>query len=445
MTKVAVLGAGMVAKPAVDYFIDRCGYGVIVTSLNMSEAQRLVRDRPSGKAMAWSIDQRHRLEEIVGAVDLVLSLIPPSMHLPVAESCLKHRTAMVTTSYISPEIAALDNACRQRDMLILNEVGEDPGLDNMNTKRMIDRIHAEGGKVTTVNSYGAGLPLMEFNTNPMGYKFSWSPKGMILAAQTQAVILESGNVVKVPAANLFDAPRIVELKDLGAFEAYPNRDCRAYLGDFDLSEDVSLYRGILRYPGWSETMRGLAALGMLDTSTAMEFNGKTFAEFTASSIGACSKEDILCETARFLKVNNHSELITKLDWLGFFSHRGIELHSGTKADLLVDMMVRKMSYQPFEADMVVIHCEVTGQFSEHTEIRISSLVKEGEPGGDTAMSQVVALPAAIASKLILEGRIQLAGIARPTDKSIYAPVIDEMCELGYRFTDRAIDVRRPNF
>jgi saccharopine dehydrogenase-like NADP-dependent oxidoreductase len=439
MTKVAVLGAGMVAKPAVDYLIDRCGYEVIVTSLNISEAQRLVRDRPSGTAMEWSIDQRLRLEEIVRSVDLVLSLIPPNLHLPVAKSCLKHQTTMVTTSYISPEIAALDNACRQHDTLILNEVGEDPGLDNMVTKKMIDRIHAEGGKVTAVNSYGAGLPPMEFNTNPMGYKFSWSPKGMLLAAQTPAVILDKGEVVKIPATELFDAPRHIELKGLGTFEAYPNRDCRDYLTDFGLSDDVSLFRGILRYPSWSETMRGLAALGMLDTSNANEYSGKSFAEFTASSIGARSTENIRGKTARFLEVDNHSELIAKLNWLGFFSHRGIELRSGTKADLLVEMMVRKMSYTPFEADMVVIHSEVTGQFSEHTEKRVSTLVKTGEPGRDTAMSQAVAFPAAIASKLILEGRIQLTGVARPTHKSIYSPVLDEMSELGYHFSARTID------
>jgi saccharopine dehydrogenase-like NADP-dependent oxidoreductase len=438
MKKVAVLGAGFVTKPAVDYFMDRCGYQVIVTSLNKSEAEKLLRGRPSGKAVALSIDQFDRLDQLVSQVDLVMSMIPPSMHIPVAEACLKHRKNMVTTSYISPEMEALDALCRKRDILILNEIGEDPGLDNMGAKRLIDQVIADGGKVTGVVSYGAGLPSFEHNNNPMGYKFSWSPKGIVLAAQAPAAYLESGKLVKVAAGNLFDHHWLVDLEGIGTFETYPNRDCTKYLKSFQLTNDVSFFRGILRFIGWCNTMKSFADLQLLDTTDEKEFSGTTYSAFTAQLIGEDGPDDILRKTARFLKVKDNSDIIKKLNWLGFFSNRKIEMLKGTNADILVDMMIRKMSYAPLEKDMVIVHNEIVAEFPKGEEKRVSTLLVKGEPGGDSAMSRAVSLPAAIASKMILEGKINTKGVQRPTLKAIYQSVLKEMDDLGYRFITKTI-------
>lgn len=442
MKRVAVLGAGFVTKPAVDYFIDRCGYEVFVTSLKKSEAEKIIGGRPSGKALALSIDQLDLLDQLVSNVDLVMSMIPPSMHIPVAQACLKHRKNMVTTSYISSEMEVLDEFCQERGILILNEIGEDPGLDNMGSKRLIDQVRASGGKVTSVLSYGAGLPAFEHNNNPMGYKFSWSPKGVILAAQASAAYLNRGKVVNVPASNLFDNHWIVELEGVGSFETYPNRDCTKYLKSFELTNDVSFFRGILRYIGWCNTMKGLSELQLLDTTDEKDFAGTTYAEFTAKLIGADNSENILQKTARFFNVRDNSNLINKLKWLGFFNDQRINIVKGTNADILVDMMTRKMSYAPLEKDMVIIHNEIIAEFSTYEEKRVSTLLVKGEPGGDSAMSKAVSLPAAIASKLILEGKIRVKGVQRPTPRTIYQPVLDEMSGFGYRFKDKIIKTDR---
>ena len=414
MKKIAILGAGFVSKPAIDYFLDQCGYEVIVTSLKKSEAEKLIANRPAGRAVAWTIDQLDLLDSIVQEVDLVMSMIPPSMHIPVAQACLKHRKNMVTTSYISPEMDKLHEDCLKSNILILNEIGEDPGLDNMAAKQMIDQVKAEGGTVSSLTSYGAGLPAFEHNNNPFGYKFSWSPKGVLLAAQAPAAYLVNGNKVSVPSGTLFDHHRLVDIDGVGTFETYPNRDCTEYLKSFGLDEPVSLFRGILRFTGWSNTMKALADLGLLDNDGVKNFAGQSYAQLIASRIQSNSSDDIVLQTADFLGVKRNSDIINKMQWLGLFSNKNITLSKGSYIDVLVDIMIKKLSYTPSEKDMVIVHAEIIAVFANHLEKRIATLLVKGEPGKDSAMSRAVSLPAAIASQLILEDKICVKGVQRPT-------------------------------
>ena len=438
MKKIAVLGAGFVSKPAVDYFIDNCGYEVIVTSLKKSEADRLVGGRSAGTAVSWTIDQLDLLDSLVSEVDLVLSMIPPTLHIPVAQSCLKHRKNMVTTSYISPQMEALAGECQNRNILILNEIGEDPGLDNMGAKQIVDLVKAQGGKVTSITSYGAGLPSFEHNNNPFGYKFSWSPKGVILAAQAPAAYLKNGEKVEVAGENLFDHHWLVDLDGVGVFETYPNRDCTEYLESFGLDGDVSLFRGILRFTGWCNTMRVFSDLQLFDITQERNYEGKTYAEFMAFLIGEGGSGNILHKTADFLKIRDNADLIKKMKWLGLFENKKINIAKGTNADVLVDLMMEKMSYTASEKDMVVVHAEILAEFASHGERRTSTMCVKGESGGDSAMSKAVSLPAAIASKLILEGKIQAKGVHRPTLSEIYQPVLKEMSDLGYSFVHKTV-------
>jgi saccharopine dehydrogenase-like NADP-dependent oxidoreductase len=435
MKRVAVLGAGFVTKPAVDYLLDKCGYRVFVTSLMQSEAETLIDGRPAGRAIALSVEQTELLDPLVEKVDLVLSMIPPSKHLPVAHACIRHAKNMVTTSYVSDEMEVLDKTCRKKGIVILNEIGEDPGLDNMSVKGTIDQVREAGGEVSGVLSYGAGLPAFEHNNNPMGYKFSWRPKGVILAAQTPASYIEKGKVVNVPGKNLFDHCRLVDLAGVGSFEAYPNRDCRKYVECFQLNNKASFFRGILRNIGWCVTMKGLADLKLLDDTGENDFANTTYAGFTAMLIGEDDTDRIVEKTARFLKVDERSDLIKKLKWLGLFDEREVNMVSGSNADILVEMMTRRMSYAPMERDMVILHNEITAKFPQKKEKRMSTLLVRGEPGGESAMSRAVSLPAAIASRLILEGKIEERGVLRPTAKGIYQPVLEEMENFGFCFTD----------
>jgi saccharopine dehydrogenase (NADP+, L-glutamate forming) len=316
----------------------------------------------------------------------------------------------VTTSYVSPEMEALHQEAKARNILILNEIGEDPGLDNMCSKKMIDKIQNQGGKITHLTSHGAGLPSFEDNNNPFSYKFSWSPMGVILAALTPAAYLEKGEKIDVPANKLFHHHKAIELDGIGDFETYPNRDCSGYIKHFGLDGDVSLYRGILRFPGWCETMNALKALNLLENTEKKEFRNKSYRQFTASLMGENSSEDVLVKAYDFLKIDKESKTMEKIKFLGLFEDTQIPVSSGTNADVLVDLMLKKMSYGPEEKDMVIIVNEIIAKFLDHSEKRVGVMFLKRIPGGDSAMSRAVSLPAAIASKLILDKKIKTKGV-----------------------------------
>lgn len=436
MKKVAVLGAGMVTKPMIDYFLDQCRYGVIIATRTKDKANGMIHGRPHGHAIHWEIQDEDVLDRLVQDVDLVVSMIPPTLHIPVARACLRHGKSLVTTSYVSPDMAALHDEAEQRGVLLLNEIGEDPGLDHMGAKQIIDEVHAEGGRVVSLMSYGAGLPSFEFNRNPFGYKFSWSPKGVLLAARSPAAYLRAGERVDVAGDEIFDRHWLVDLDGVGTFETYPNRDSTRYVEPFGLRDDVTLFRGILRFTGWCNTLRAFLHMGWLDDSEPREFGGATYAEFTAELLGVPGADNLESEVARVLGRDVKDDLIKRMKWLGMFAKRRIPLAHGTRADLLVQLMLTRMSYEPGERDMVVVHDEVVAEIDGHRERRSSSLVMNGTPFGDTAMSRAVSLPAAIAARLILEGTIDAVGVQIPTLPGIYRPVLDELAVQEIAFTHR---------
>jgi len=441
MKKVAILGAGLVSKPLADYLIDECQYQVIMATRTVSKAEKIINGRSLGTVVAWTTDQHDVLDQIVSEVDLVVSMIPPTMHIPVANACLRHRKNMVTTSYISPQMAVLDEDAKHAGIIILNEIGEDPGLDHMAAKQMIDQIKAEGGKVTQLTSYGAGLPAFEWNRNPFGYKFSWSPRGVLMAVQTPAAYLKDGRKIEVPAKDLFDHHWLVNVQGIGTFETYPNRDSTRYVDYFELDSDVSLYRGLLRFIGWCSSMRSLIKLNMLDDTEQKAFKNMTYAQFIASLIGSPSAKNIRGAVAQFLQLEQKSDEMERLGWLGLFEDDPIPIENGANVDILVDLMLKKMSYNPGERDMIIVHDEVTAEFPDHKEIRSSSLRLEGIPHGDSAMSRAVSLPAAVATKLILEGQIEAKGVHMPTLPEIYRPVLQELEDFKFIFSHNNLIIK----
>ncbi len=441
LKKVAILGAGLVTKPLADYLMDRCGYRVIMATRTAAKAEAIIAGRSLGKAVAWTVDQLDTLDELVNEVDLVVSMIPPSMHIPIANACLRAGRHLVTTSYISPEMQSLDSEARAKGVLLLNEIGEDPGIDHMGAKQLIDQVTAEGGKVTALTSYGAGLPSFQHNRNPMGYKFSWSPKGVMLAAQTSAAYLKEGKTVEVTADQLFDHHWLVDIEGLGTFETYPNRDSLRYLQHFGLAESASLYRGLLRFVGWCNTMKSLIALNLLEGNEVKDFSGKTYREFTASLIG--KPNGTFEDVADNLGLECNSDVMQRLKWLGLFDEIPITITRGANVDVLVDLMLQKMSYGPGETDMIIVHDEVVAEFKDRKEKRLSTLCVEGIPDGDSAMSRAVSLPAAIATRLILEGKINLSGVHMPTLPDFYKPVLSELETIGFTFQHRT-EVQAPS-
>ncbi len=433
MTNVLILGAGHVTKPLVDYFIERCGCGVTMAARTVSKAERIIADRPLGKAVSWASDQEEELARLVSEHDIVVNMIPKAHHPMVTRACLKHGRHMVTTSYETPPVKAFDAEAREKGILILNELGEDPGIDHFGTQMLLDGIRADGGRVISLHSYGSGLPSFKYNNNPMGYKFSWEPKGVFLAAQVPALYFKEGKPIAIPGDKLFDNHWIVDVEGLGTFETYANKDCTRYIKHFGLDDNVTFYRGLLRFSGYCNNMRCFIALGLLNDKDQHNFAGQTYRQFAASLVD-CQPANVEAATARFLKVDIQADIINRLRWLGFFEDQPVAVDKGSRLDAFVALLMRKMAYAPGETDMTIVHIEIMAEFPDRRERRSATMVVDGSPNGDSAMSRAVALPAAMAARLILDGHIQATGVQMPpTLPKLYKPVLEELAEHGFEF------------
>ena len=434
MKRILVLGTGYVVKPLVDYFIDKCKYKVLVASRDNNHSGLIIAGRTLGKRVLWNaIPPYDELDEMVKSVDLVVSMIPPSMHVIVAKACLKHGINMVTTSYISPEMKALDESAKKAGIIILNEIGEDPGIDHMGAMEMINQVNQEGGKITSFKSYGSGIPSFEHNNNPYGYKFSWSPRGLLTAAQTPAAYIQNGKKIEVSGENLFESSWLVDVEGLGTFETYPNRDSTNYTKDYGLKDISEFYRGLLRHPGYCNSIQSMKDLNLLNDKESHNLQGVTYKQFTASLIGVNESVDIKQAVSDKLNLKVSSDIIKQLHWLGLFSDEQIPFSKGSNADVLLGLMQEKMAYKDHEKDMIIIHNEAIVEFENRMEKRIATMKVEGRPFGHSAMSRAVGLPAAIASRLILEGAIRSKGVLKPITEEIYKPVLAELSENGYKF------------
>jgi len=434
MKSVLVLGTGYVVKPMVDYFIDKCKYQVFVASRDPHHPKPIIADRPLGKRIIWHATPPYdELDKMVKDVDLVVSMIPPYMHPIVAKACIRHHVNMVTTSYISPEMASLKDQAAEAGIIILNEIGEDPGMDHMGAMLMINLAKAEGGKIIDFKSYGAGIPSFEHNNNPFGYKLSWSPRGLLVAGQTPAVYIRDGKKIEISGEELFNHSWLVDVDGLGAFETYPNRDATRYIEDYGLAGIPNFYRGLLRYPGYCNSMQAFKDLNLMDDKDGHTLNGKTYREFTANLIGASGASDIEQAVADKLNLKRTSDIVKQLSWLGLFDDRPIPTWKGTNADVLLGLINEKLSYKEHEKDMIIVHNEALVEFPKRIERRTATMNVTGIPFGYSAMSRAVSLPAAIASRMILEGTINVKGIVKPTLKEIYQPVLNELETYNFKF------------
>ncbi len=437
MRKILVLGAGLVAGPLVRYLLAQEGFRVTVADQVVSKARALVAGAANGVAEQLDVSDETRLDALIASHDLSVSLLPYDYHPLVARLCVEHEKPMVTASYVKEEMRSLDGRARAAGVILLNEIGVDPGLDHMSAMRVIDRIRDAGGELVSFSSYCGGLPAPESNDNPFGYKFSWSPRGMILAGKNPARYLEDGEVVEIPGEELFAYHWPVEISGFGVLEGYPNRDCLPYIETYGIQGVEGMFRGTLRYPGWSATMKRIAELGLLDETERPGLSGLTCAGFLRTLIGESEEPGSLEEeVADSLGVDPDARVISNLRWLGFFDDEPLPQGVKSPLDVLAARMLEKMQYAPGQRDLLVMQHEFLAQYTNRRERITSTLIDYGIPHGDTSMSRTVGLPAAIATTLVLRGRIGLTGVQIPVRKEIYAPVLVELETLGITFHEK---------
>jgi len=435
---ILVLGAGLISKPLVRYLLEQKGFFVTMASRTVSKAETIINGHPNGTAISLNVKDEVALEKLIIDCDLAVSLLPYMYHPKVAELCIKHKEQMVTTSYVSNAMKNLDSKAKEAGIIILNECGLDPGIDHMSAMKIIDKVEKNGGKIISFKSTTGALPSHEANNNPFGYKFSWAPRGVLLASRNDAKWLEDGEEVIVSGEKLFENYYLQDIEGIGTFENYPNRNSVPYKKIYGLNDAKTVYRGTYRMTGWCETIRNIVKLGWLNDKPIKGFNGKTYGDLTRFLINAQKNDNLIKKTAKFLGLEEYSAIIKRLEWLGLFSNKNLPKDKDNPLDFLNVITLEMMALKKDERDMIVMHHEFIAKYPSNKQYITSTLIDYGIPNGDTAIARTVSLPAAIAVKMIIKGQIDITGVQIPVIPDIYMPILNELEEIGIIFRENTI-------
>jgi saccharopine dehydrogenase-like NADP-dependent oxidoreductase len=407
--------------------LDRPDVRVRVASLE--GAEELVAGHENAEAVPLNADDEANLGALIEDADLAVSLLPPPFHPRVARLCIRHRTPMVTTSYVGDEMKALDGEAKKAGVIILNETGVDPGLDHMTALRTIHRVTREGGRIESFRSHCGGLPAPEANDNPLGYKFSWAPRGVLVAALRPARYLLDGEEIPVPDGGLFGHSSPLDLKNDGIYESYPNGNALNYIPIYGLESAHTVYRGTLRYPGHCHAWQALLDLEILD-ETERDVTGLTWSGLMRDLAGVSPDAPARAAVAAHLGLGENNDAIERLAWLGLFDDDPLGVDRSSPLDLLATRMLDRMQFAEGERDLIVMHHEFEVAYETRRERVTMTLTALGERGGDSAMARTVGLPAAVAARMVLEGRVSGAGVRIPVEPDVYEPILAELEGFG---------------
>jgi len=440
MKKIVILGAGLVARPLVRYLLDQPDFEVEVASRTVSKAIRLINNHPHGTAKELNLKDDAALREEISRADLVISMVPYSFHPKVAKYCIDFNKHMVTTSYVSEIMKNLDGEAKRAGILILNEVGLDPGIDHMEAMRIIHEVEEKGGEITSFISYCGGLPAPEANTNPFGYKFSWSPMGVLLAGKNLAQYIKDGQQIFISSEDLFENYNIIQIEGLGDFEGYPNRNSLPYIDLYNIKSTRTMLRGTLRNIGWCPTLKKIVDLGLLDEEKK-EWTGLTYNDFLRRLMNAPLEKDIKKALSNYLNIKEDSDIIKRLEWLGLLSDDALLIDKGSALDILGAKMLEKLQYEKGERDMIILQHTFEASYPDGKKEKITStLIDFGIPDGNSSMARTVGLPAALSTKLILEEKIKKTGVHIPILPEIYVPILQELKDLGIEFKEKKEEI-----
>ncbi|OFX75428.1 MAG: hypothetical protein A2X12_05775 [Bacteroidetes bacterium GWE2_29_8] len=432
--KVLILGAGLVVKPMIEYLKD-LNFQITIASKNSHVISSLLTNYKNGKILEWETSDESTLDNLIKENDIVASLLPYVYHTLVAKYCIKHKKNMITASYVKPEMEALDSQAREAGIVILNELGLDPGIDHMSAMKIIDEEHAKGNEIEEFYSFCGALPAPDSIDNPFNYKFSWSPKGVVMAGNNDAVYLKDEKEMVVETANLFKDPLKINIKTLGTLEVYPNRDSISYIDIYKIPEVKTIMRGTFRYENWCEIIDGFKRLNMIGYDNH-DMSNKSYIDMLYDLNNISRGNDIKTDIIKHLDLNNNNKLIEAMNWLGMFSGKKIERNEASMFDVTSDYMIEKMMLNDSDRDMVVMqHTFVIKKSNNEREVIKSSMIDFGDLKTDTAIARTVALPAAIAINKVLSGEITEKGVQLPVIRSIYIPIMKDLEKLGIRMVE----------
>ncbi|KAI6127193.1 Saccharopine dehydrogenase-domain-containing protein [Pisolithus sp. B1] len=443
--KILLLGSGFVARPCAEYVVRDPTNELTIACRTLSSAAALADGLPNAAAISLDVNSAEALDAQVALHDLVISLIPYTYHAAVIKSAIKGKTHVVTTSYVSPAMRELDEEAKRAGIVVMNEIGLDPGIDHLYAVKTISEVHEKGGKIKQFLSYCGGLPAPECSGNPLGYKFSWSSRGVLLALLNSASYLSEGKQVDIAGSDLMGYAKPYFISPAFAFVAYPNRNSVPFREFYDIPEAETIVRGTLRYQGFPEFIKALVDLGWLD-ATEKEWltENLTWAEVTQRAIGAndASERTLVAHIKTVCKFPDESEstrIISGFRWIGLFSLETVKPRGKNLLDTLCAQLETLMKYETGERDLVMLQHRFVVEWQDGTQqILTSTLEKYGSPGGHSAMAVTVGFPCGIATQLVLDGVINTPGVLAPYTKEICEPIRAVLESEGLGLVERVL-------
>ncbi len=439
--KVLIIGAGRSASSLIKYLSDKStkeNLQIILADIDLEAAQKLAGDLQNIKIEIFDIFEESKRSKLIKDSDLVISMLPARFHMEVAKDCLKYGKHMVTASYISPELKALDDEVKAKGLVWMNEIGLDPGIDHMSAMQVLDRIRDKGGKMLLFESFTGGLVAPESDTNKWNYKFTWNPRNVVVAGQGGvAKFIQEGKYKYIPYQKLFRRSEILKIGEYGNFEAYANRDSLKYREAYGLKNVLTLYRGTIRRIGFSRAWNIFVQLGMTDDSYEMENTEEmSYREFTNSFLPYRPHDTVELKLRNYLHIEQDDILWEKITELELCNpHKKIGLKNATPAQALQKILMDKWMLQPEDKDMIVmLHIFGYELNGEKKQIE-SHMVVIGDDQKYTAMAKTVGLPVAIVSLKILNKEITTPGVQIPIKKEVYEPILEELSKYGILFKE----------
>ncbi|CAG8951969.1 hypothetical protein HYFRA_00000704 [Hymenoscyphus fraxineus] len=441
--KVLMLGAGFVTRPTLDVLSD-AGIEVSVACRTLESAKKLSEGVKNAHPISVDVTDEKALDAAVANHDLVISLIPYTFHATVIKSAIRNKKNVVTTSYVSPTMLELEEECKAAGITVMNEIGLDPGIDHLYAVKTIEEVHKAGGKIKSFLSYCGGLPAPEASDNPLGYKFSWSSRGVLLALRNAAKYYKDGKVEEIEGKELMAHAKPYFIYPGFAFVAYPNRDSTPYKERYNIPEADTIVRGTLRYQGFPEFIKVLVDMGFL-SDEAQEYLKEPipWKEATQKILGATSNSDLdltwaIESKTAFKDTEEKERIVAGLRWIGVFSDEKI-IPRGNPLDSLCATLEKKMQFEEGERDLVMLqHKFVIENKDGSKETRTSTLVEYGDPKGYSAMAKLVGIPCGVAVKQVLDGTISEKGILAPMSSKLNDPLMAELKKYGIFLVEKTI-------
>ena len=444
MKNILVIGAGRSAPTLIKYLLEQSGnndWRVKVGDILLDLASERINGHENGRAIAFDVLDSQQRQKEISVADVVVSMLPPSMHIDVAKDCVELGKHMVTASYVSDEMNDLNEAAKKKGVVLLNEIGVDPGLDHLSSMDILEKIKAKGGLLTSFESFTGGLVAPESDNNPWNYKFTWNPRNVVLAGQEVVKFIQEGKYKYIPYHKVFNRIEKININGYGSFEGYANRDSLKYREVYGIDDIPTLYRGTLRRPGFCRAWDLFVQLGATDDSYTMENTEKmTHREFINSFVFYHPGDSVKLKVAYHMGIGIESDELEKLTWLGLFDDTVVGLKNATPAQILQHILEKKWTLEPDDKDMIVMMHRVFYKINGSLKRLISELVVKGDDSTYTAMAKTVGLPMAIATKHIANGVINSPGVLLPITKEIYEPTLKELSQYGIEFVEREEEV-----